>query len=167
MMQSQSNTQIPPPQGPTPNANMLPLPQKNFYSVEYPGYVKPTSTSQAIENLGGLRALERTFRRSAKEDSHLELKLRPEDPFAHPIPGNTASTSSILLKIVRRRKKRKDTDTETEVNYSEPFGEFTAEALGVLPKTVRFRSKRGTSPLNVGYILTASFKRHCRLSVST
>jgi general transcription factor 3C polypeptide 5 (transcription factor C subunit 1) len=113
------------------------LPADAYYSVEYPGYVQDTSVPQAVHNLGGLSALENAFRRTTKkEDALVDLKLRPDDPFAHPIPGDIAATQAIVLKVVKRKRKPKE-----GAPSGESLGEYTAEALGVVHKTLRFRSK--------------------------
>ncbi|OJA20879.1 hypothetical protein AZE42_00865 [Rhizopogon vesiculosus] len=109
-----------------------PLPSTSFYSIEYPGYVKPESVPLAVNNLGGPSRLETAFKRTAaKNEALLELNLRPGNPFAHPIPGDIVGTSNILLKVVRRKRRHPD---------GECIGEFTAEAMGIIPKTARFRS---------------------------
>ncbi|TDL29471.1 hypothetical protein BD410DRAFT_24170 [Rickenella mellea] len=118
----------------TTQAAEQPLPSKDFYSVQYPGYVKSSSVPLAVQSLGGQSSLDRAFRRSAtKNEALLELNLRPGNPFAHPIPGDVVGTNNILLKITKRKRRRINTEDEV-------IGDFTAEAVGVIPKTVRFRS---------------------------
>jgi len=82
------------------------IPPVRIYSVEYPGYVQPTSVPEAVRTLGGKQALEKAFRKSSKPDAFLELRYRPNNPFAHPVAGEVVQTNSILLKIVKRRRKR-------------------------------------------------------------
>ncbi|KAF7352970.1 hypothetical protein MVEN_01264400 [Mycena venus] len=108
-----------------------------FYSIEYPGYVRTTSVPIAVQNLGGQAALGSAFKRSAaKTEATLELKLRPGNPFAHPIPGDVVPTNNLVLKVVKRkRKNRMDAD-----DGAAPQGEYTAEIVGSTSKTVRFRS---------------------------
>jgi general transcription factor 3C polypeptide 5 (transcription factor C subunit 1) len=112
-----------------------PLPQTQFYSIEYPGYIRPTSIPYAIRTLGGLSSVESAFKRSANKAANvLELNLRPGNPFAHPIPGDVVSTNNILIKIIKRKRQKLSDDDEQVVEY-------TVEALGVIPKTARFRSE--------------------------
>jgi general transcription factor 3C polypeptide 5 (transcription factor C subunit 1) len=141
-----------------------PLPSTAFYSVEYPGYVKPTSVPLAVRNLGGQACLDTVFKRTAsKTETLVELKLRPDNPFTHPVPGDVVSTSNILLKVVKRRKKRLDGNGAVE---DETIGEYTAEAVGVIPKTVRFRS--ASVGFEYGGVRHSSlFCRYGRLSVPT
>ena len=83
------------------------LPTTHFYSIEYPGYVRPESASKPIHTLGGQSSIDRAFRRSAlREDSLLELNLRPDNPFSHPLLGNLVPTNNILLRVVKRKHKR-------------------------------------------------------------
>ncbi|KAF9470465.1 hypothetical protein BDN70DRAFT_821342 [Pholiota conissans] len=110
------------------------LPQVSFYSVEYPGYVQPSSVPLAIRNVGGQSAIDRVFRRTAhRTDAVLELSLHPGNSFAHPIPGDIVGANNLLLKVVKRRRK---------VPPGEPPvpGEYTADVVGVVSKTARFRS---------------------------
>ncbi len=116
-------------------ARPLPLPSTPFYVVEYPGRVKPTSVPEAVKTLGGLGSLENAFKRGAtKAETLVELHLRPDNPFAHPIPGSVVASNALLMKVVKRKKKRR--------HPGDPVvGHYTTEVVGVIPKTVRFRSK--------------------------
>ncbi|KAG8906954.1 tau 95 subunit of transcription factor TFIIIC, partial [Tulasnella sp. 408] len=62
------------------------LPQTSFYSVEYPGYVSetPEALAGALKTLGGQTAVDKVFKQPRARI--LDLKLRPDDLFAHPIP---------------------------------------------------------------------------------
>lgn len=112
-----------------------PLPNTHFYSVEYPGFVKPTSVPLAIQHLGGQSNVDTAFRRTTKKsESTLELNFRPGNPGSHPVHGEVIGTNNILLKVVKRKKKR----TDGQEGY---IGEYTTEAVGVIPKTGRFRSE--------------------------
>ncbi|KAG8738626.1 tau 95 subunit of transcription factor TFIIIC [Ceratobasidium sp. 428] len=137
--------------------------QNLFYSVEYPGYVKsaPSSTAHAIRTMGGQKALDHVFGESGRI---LELRLQPDNPFAHPVTGDMVATNKLLVKVVARRKKKtienyldeasldlnktgtkttgkgKGKDVGTDAQSEEPSGTYTAEIVGIIPKTVRFRS---------------------------
>jgi general transcription factor 3C polypeptide 5 (transcription factor C subunit 1) len=74
---------------------------------------------------------------ASKPETLVELRLRPDNPFAHPIPGDVVATNNILLKVVKRKRRRQDGDS----GPSEDLGEYTAEAVGVIPKTIRFRGE--------------------------
>ncbi|KAJ6516097.1 RNA polymerase III transcription factor IIIC subunit-domain-containing protein [Mycena sanguinolenta] len=114
-----------------------PVPATPFYSIEYPGFVRTASVPIAVRNLGGQAALGTAFKRSAaKTEATLELKLRPGNPFAHPVPGDVVPTNNLVLKVVKRkRKNRMEIDDGAALQ-----GEYTAEIVGSTSKTVRFRS---------------------------
>lgn len=114
-------------------ALLRPLLSTHFYSIEYPGYVQPTSIPLALERLGGRATVETVFKKTGNK---LEMNLRPGNSFAHPIPGEVVSTSNILLKVVKRRRKKRNADDK-----GAPVGEYIIEAMGVIPKTARFRSE--------------------------
>lgn len=119
-----------------------PLPETPFYAVEYPGCVAstPESTSRAVHSLGGSTALATAFRRHApRGDNLVELRLRPDNPFAHPVAGEVVGTNNLLLKVVKRRRKRRK--GEQSPDEGDIIGEYTAEIMGSIPKTVRFRSE--------------------------
>ncbi|KAJ7228866.1 RNA polymerase III transcription factor IIIC subunit-domain-containing protein [Mycena pura] len=121
--------------GPSP-ASVRSIPTTAFYSIEYPGYVRTTSVPLAVQNLGGQAALDNAFKRSAaKSEATLELKLRPGNPFAHPVPGDVVPTNSLVLKVVKRKRKNL-----MDVDGGALQGEYTAEIVGSAAKTVRFRS---------------------------
>lgn len=122
-----------------------PLPSAHFYSVEYPGHVRLISVSSAVERLGGQQRVENAFKRvSSKTDSLLELSLRPGNPFAHPITGDVVPTNNILLKVVKRKRKRREGQGQAGDGA---IGDYTVEALGMIPKTARFRSRYRLPPV--------------------
>ncbi|KAI0265130.1 RNA polymerase III transcription factor IIIC subunit-domain-containing protein [Gloeopeniophorella convolvens] len=130
-----TSAQTPPPPPASPahstSAPAHALPTTHFYSIEYPGYVQPSAPSlaAALHTLGGQARIDRAFRRGApKEDALLELSLRPDDPFAHPLPGDLVPTHNLLLRVVKRRRR------------DGAQGEYVAAAAGIVPKTTRFRS---------------------------
>lgn len=124
----------------TSPAPEIQIPPVRVYSVEYPGYIQPTSVPEALRTLGGQQALERAFRKSSKPDTFLELRYRPDNPFAHPIAGEVVQTNSILLKVVKRRRKRAERSFVNEQDAS-PVGEYTVEPVGLIPGTARFRGE--------------------------
>ena len=131
-----SSQPLPPPPAPS-----RPLSSTHLYSVEYPGFVRPASAPLAIERLGGQPAIDAAFRRASGRDrveSLLELRLRPENPYAHPIPGEVVPTSNIVLRVVKRTRRRQE---DVPLPEDGAVGEYTIEAVGVVPKTARFRSK--------------------------
>lgn len=139
-------------------AQLLPLPPQHFYSVEYPGYVAPTSVQSAIRHLGGQASVDNAFkriRRNETRDNLVDLKFRPEDPFSHPVPGDVTSTNNLLLKVVKRKRRRLNAPQDSVSDKVEK--EFTAEVVGDIPKTLRFRSKCAATRRD--YALTLSSHR--------
>ncbi|KAF8665810.1 hypothetical protein AX16_000253 [Volvariella volvacea WC 439] len=121
----------------SPQAQERSLPQTPFYSIEYPGYVQPASTRVALQSLGGQTSINNAFKRSStKAEALVELSLNSSNPFAHPIPGEVVPTNNVLIKIIRRKRKHQPSSLLDETTV----GDYTAEAVGVIPKTVRFRS---------------------------
>ncbi|PVG00043.1 hypothetical protein CPB86DRAFT_783178 [Serendipita vermifera] len=133
----------PPSDAAIPLAKPVPLEHKPFYSIEYPGYVQLTSVPKAMDRLGGAQIVAETFRRGLKVD----LKLKDNDPFAHPPNGQAVTTHNLLLKVVRRTRKKRTPSAIEEggedddlSNKSASKGQFTAEVAGVVQKTLRFRN---------------------------
>ncbi|HEV7738039.1 MAG TPA: hypothetical protein VGO47_11785 [Chlamydiales bacterium] len=117
-------------------AQMRSLPSQPFYSVEYPGYLQSSSSvSEAIRMLGGQKCLDNALGRGKKNgerENVVDLSLRPDNPFSHPVSGDVISNSNLLLKVVKRKRK--------QPTHDGLVGEYTAEVVGSIPKTIRFRS---------------------------
>ncbi|GJJ07427.1 hypothetical protein Clacol_001629 [Clathrus columnatus] len=109
-----------------------------FYSIEYPGFISPGSVFTAIETLGGQSSIDNVFARrkqsTGSRDNLLDLNFRPENVFSHPVPGETVGTNKLLLKLTKRRVKRTSDEDQSFI------GDYTGTILGIVPKTVRFRS---------------------------
>lgn len=123
----------------SPTAEDRSLPQVVFYSVEYPGCVQESSIPLVIRKMGGQLKLDNAFRRSGqKKNVLLELSFRSNDPFAHPIPGDVVPANNLLLKVVKRKRKSCSSASSSK---DSAIGEFTANIVGVISKTARFRSE--------------------------
>lgn len=157
MPQEVSSSVLPP----HPAASSVALPASRlptYYSVEYPGYVQshPSSLAYALRTLGGQKALNDAFNEGGRI---LELKLQPDNPFAHPITGDVVNTNKLLVKVTRRKKRdNENTDAGTVNTHgiegvtldkgkgkeAQPEEEaYSAEVVGAIPKTIRFRSASG------------------------
>ncbi|CAF2074041.1 unnamed protein product [Brassica oleracea] len=79
------------------------LPSKEAFVVHFPGY--PSSIPRAIETLGGVQGI--TEARGSFSNK-LELRFRPEDPYAHPALGEQRPCSGFLLKISKQEVKKPD-----------------------------------------------------------
>jgi general transcription factor 3C polypeptide 5 (transcription factor C subunit 1) len=130
-------------QEPNDEAKSYPLPPQHFYSIEYPGYVSPTSVPVAIQTLGGQTCIDHAFRRSKRSedrDNLVDLNFRPKNPFSHPVPGDVTSTNNLLLKVVKRKRRRLNV-SQAPSGEVDCDGEYIAEVVGDIPKTLRFRSE--------------------------
>jgi hypothetical protein len=144
---------------------ILPLGDKKYFCVEYPGYVK--RTKRAIQTLGGEKGLGEAL----ANDSTVELKYRPGDIFSHGVNGQILSTSKLLVKVTRRvKKKNRMTDEgegEEEVVEEDKETKWKTEIKGVVTKTLRFRGRyarkrvptRKREKLGINHLLFLSFGR--------
>ncbi|CAE6365321.1 unnamed protein product [Rhizoctonia solani] len=146
-----SSEPVPPINLPPPQLPRTKLPTYN--GIEYPGYISPnpSSINRAVHTLGGQKDIQKSFAEGGKI---LELRLQPDNPFAHPVTGDVVGTNKLLVKVVVRRKKQVDNVEESvdgagtsadkgkgkEQPQEEGEGTYTAEVVGLIPKTVRFRS---------------------------
>ncbi|TPX52602.1 hypothetical protein SeMB42_g01287 [Synchytrium endobioticum] len=113
------------------------LPPLRFHLVEYPGIVK--SLDVAIDTLGGHESMAKGFR---DDIGRVDLRFRHQNPFAHPIPGDVVSTGNLIIKVTKRKRKIKHTDTFAAAHNAcpNPYVEIQTEVIGVASKTARFRS---------------------------
>lgn len=112
---------------------IIPIANKKFLCVEYPGYVR--NTQRAIKTLGGENALGEAL----ASDRTVTINYRTGVPFTHPTSGYVLPSSKLLVKVTRRVKKNKITG---EVESEDPNTPWKTEFLGTIPKTLRFRGKK-------------------------
>jgi general transcription factor 3C polypeptide 5 (transcription factor C subunit 1) len=75
------------------------------------------------------------FNAPMSEARLLEMKYRPMERASIPVRGSRVATQKVMVKVVRkRRKKGRSGEGEDE-------GVFTANIVGSIPQTVRFRCK--------------------------
>lgn len=74
-----------------------PVPSREAFLVEFPGYVR--NYQAAVNTLGGVDALTKA---ASSDDSVLQLRFRPDDPYAHPLYGERQAAKGLLLKIARK-----------------------------------------------------------------
>ncbi|XP_035684335.1 general transcription factor 3C polypeptide 5-like isoform X1 [Branchiostoma floridae] len=81
----------------------IPINMRSLTCVEYPGRVK--NVDKMLETLGG----EENVSKAACDSSRrLDLRFRPGDPYCRPVYGDRFPTSSLLLRVTRRRRVRKN-----------------------------------------------------------
>ncbi|KAI8966932.1 RNA polymerase III transcription factor IIIC subunit-domain-containing protein [Mycotypha africana] len=112
------------------SAPILPIPDKQYLSVEYPGCVK--RINKAIATLGGERALSDAL----SNNRRVQLSYRRGDPFSHPINSDTVACAKLLVKVTRRVKR----DRNTGEVVKEDHDGYKVEIMGKIFKTVRFRA---------------------------
>ncbi|KAK8869733.1 hypothetical protein IAR55_000301 [Kwoniella newhampshirensis] len=106
------------------------LPKHAYASIEYPGPVShPTSILKVVNQSD----IDECFNGPSGSNPVLEIRYRGDQP-GGPVRGHRASSQKLLLKVVRRRRKGKGREKEGEE------GVFTAEVVGSVAQTVRFRS---------------------------
>ena len=125
-------------------APSIPIGHQVFQSVEHPGTIGPSSASlaKALRTLGPPEDLDGVFNRSLP---HLDLRLRPDDHWAHPIPGERSTTHRLLLKVTRRRRRQQANagdggkDVTSGPSSDRRGGVYKVDIPGSVKQTVRFR----------------------------
>ncbi|CAB62446.1 putative protein [Arabidopsis thaliana] len=113
------------------------LPSKEAFVVHFPGY--PSSISRAIETLGGIQGITQ-----ARESisNKLELRFRPEDPYAHPALGEQRPCSGFLLRISKQDIKKPESqsvlDTSRDVCLEEASPVLCADIVARLSESFHF-----------------------------
>ncbi|KAG7633800.1 Transcription factor IIIC subunit 5 HTH domain [Arabidopsis suecica] len=113
------------------------LPSKEAFVVHFPGY--PSSISRAIETLGGIQGITQ-----ARESisNKLELRFRPEDPYAHPALGEQRPCSGFLLRISKQDIKKPESqsvlDTSSDVCLEEASPVLCADIVARLSESFHF-----------------------------
>ncbi|DBA84225.1 TPA: hypothetical protein ACH3X2_006290, partial [Trebouxia sp. C0005] len=74
-----------------------PVPSREAFLVEFPGYIR--NPQAVVQTLGGVDALTRA---ANSDDSVLQLRFRPDDPYSHPLYGERQAAAGLLLKIARK-----------------------------------------------------------------
>ncbi|RSH80324.1 tau 95 subunit of transcription factor TFIIIC [Apiotrichum porosum] len=112
-------------------ARWRPLPRTTFRSIEYPG---PMQRAHQILKVANQQDIDDCFNANAQEPQYLEMRYRPEERSGVPVRGTRVASQKVLVKVVKRRRKAPNDDEELNE------GVFTADIIGSIPQTVRFRS---------------------------
>ena len=114
------------------------FPKQALAAIEYPGTVSHPSDLLKVINQDDINEC---FNAPISEPRSLELSYRKNDRSGVPVRGTRVPSQKLLLKIVKRRRKMgiaergKGKGTEAEAKE----GVFTAEIVGPITQTVRFR----------------------------
>ncbi|XP_067825608.1 general transcription factor 3C polypeptide 5 isoform X1 [Heptranchias perlo] len=106
---------------------------KRLVCAEYPGMVR--DARKMLETLGGEEGVSRTY---ADPCRRLELHFRPKDPYCHPVCANRFPSTSMLLRVKRRRKKSRATASPEEGDGEEEV-KYEMEVLGLIGTTYKFQ----------------------------
>ncbi|CAH8268002.1 unnamed protein product [Arabidopsis lyrata] len=113
------------------------LPSKEAFVVHFPGY--PSSISRAIETLGGIQGISQ-----ARESisNKLELRFRPEDPYAHPALGEQRPCCGFLLRISKQDIKKPESQpvlaTSSDVCLEEASTVLCADIIARVSESFHF-----------------------------
>lgn len=103
-------------------------------SIEYPLNVE--NSSKAIELTGGTSKILSNIR----NNEPLELRLRPNDIYLHPIEGKQVHTDNLLLKVTVPKNEFREKYNGDIQAYLKAKGEgYKVEAVGIINRTYRFR----------------------------
>lgn len=142
-------------------APLLDLDVPSLISVEYPLRVK--DTNKAIDLIGGTEKLKKCF---IEPDMKLELRLRPNDPFSHPIRSNVVKNSSNVLinfRLPKRVLAKCGGDVRKSIEYCENEGiRYTIKPVGVLRQNYKFRELADFQRINKDSNFSKTFDESIR-----
>ncbi|VEU22794.1 DEKNAAC103860 [Brettanomyces naardenensis] len=111
----------------------------SYISIEYP--LRVNNADKAIDMVGGPTRISECF---IDPDMDLQLKLRPGDPYSHPInSAKIISDENALFKIriPKSIMEKHRGDVRAAIEECETVGKkYIVEPVGMLGKTYRFRS---------------------------
>ena len=108
------------------------FPKQSYWSIEYPG---PVSHPAAILDLIPQEDIDGCFNAPASEQRVMELSFERDSGRGVPIRGTRVGCQKLLVKVVKRRRKRRSEDGD------EQDGVFTADVVGPITQTARFRGE--------------------------
>jgi len=92
--------------------------------MQRPGQILQVVTQQDVDEC---------FNAPMTEFRQLEMKYRPMERSSIPVRGSRVASQKVLVKVVKRREKAKVGEEPPDE------GVFTANIVGSIPQTVRFR----------------------------
>lgn len=93
------------------------------FLINFPGYIN--SEKRALATFGGINGLSKQLQ---LDSSILQLKLRPEDPYSHPIIADRVLKNSIVVKLSRPKAHNNNSYTCTVVATPNVAYNFTSPA---------------------------------------
>uniref|UniRef100_UPI00358EBF40 general transcription factor 3C polypeptide 5-like n=1 Tax=Myxine glutinosa TaxID=7769 RepID=UPI00358EBF40 len=104
-----------------------PLP--SFVCVELPAVL--SSVPNVLQALGGQDCLDKVH---GDPGRRIELSFRPGDPYCRPVYGDRFSSTSLLLRVRRRRRALKQGVEEPGI-----WGPCTSQVVGIITTTYKFQ----------------------------
>ena len=86
-----------------------------MFCIEYPGSVR--NSEAMLDTLGGKNCLLKAFEDPSRR---LELRFRPDDIFSKPTCSERNSTTSLLVKVTRYKKKEQKCNCKCAKHNSAP-----------------------------------------------
>lgn len=87
---------------------------------------------EQILNVIAQSDVDECFNAPVSQTRHLEMKYRPLDRSSIPVRGSRVASQKVLVRVVKKRKRARPGEPSNE-------GVFTANIVGSIPQTVRFR----------------------------
>ncbi|KAL3870884.1 hypothetical protein ACJMK2_038915 [Sinanodonta woodiana] len=97
-----------------------------FVCVEHPGVIK--NADKALETIGNVKTVSKIYNDPSRR---LALNWRPRDAYCKPVYGHRCNTTSLLLKVTRRKKKGAGNAGEVQ---------WKAEVVGVIETTYKYQA---------------------------
>ncbi|KAK4686342.1 general transcription factor 3C polypeptide 5 (transcription factor C subunit 1), partial [Tremellales sp. Uapishka_1] len=121
------------------------LPKHPYTSIEYPGTVSLPSALLKVINQDDINEC---FNAPISEAKVLEMRYREKDRNAVPVRGHRVASQKVLVRVVRKKRRKDGMQVDAscqpgqgpEGGPSSAEGVFTAEIVGPIIQTVRFRS---------------------------
>lgn len=119
-----------------------PIPKQSFTSIEFPSTVSHPS---AILKVISQDDINECFNAPGQEQPMLEMYFNREDSSANPVRGVRLAGRKLVVRVVKRRRCRpvagglEPTDANGKARATE--GVFTADVVGFIQQTVRFRGQ--------------------------
>ena len=122
-----------------------PVPDREAFLVEYPGYVQnPDTVMQTLGGVDGLTAA------SHGDNALLQLKFRPDHSLAHPVYGERQPTKGLLVKLSRNAADTSQHGVKAEVVAS-VHSKFTFTGMADYQYQSAASSSSGLGPVDGPY----------------
>lgn len=143
-------------------APLLGLDVPSLLAVEFP--LRVDNVDRALAMVGGRETLSRCF---IEPDMNLELKLRPQDPYAHPLRSTVLKSSEntlLKLRIPKKVLRMHAHNVQKSLQYCEEHGiKYHVEPVGILRQNYKFRQLADFQVLTNGNKFVNEFSDSVRM----